>query len=227
MGTQMDAIANNLKRVKDSLPDSVTLVAVSKFHPADAVMAAYRAGQRVFGESRQQELVQKQAALPKDIRWHFIGHLQTNKVRSVLPYVHTVESVDSVKLLREIEKQGQALALRTDCLLEIHIASEPQKYGFTMDACREFLSSGEWQDYRSLCITGVMGMASFTDDEAQVRAEFRSLKTFFDELKTRFFANDPSFRHVSMGMSGDYPVAVEEGSTMVRVGTSIFGEREY
>ena len=223
----MTNISSNLFKIKDSLPESVRLVAVSKFHPAEAIREAYDAGHRIFGESRQQEIEIKHGQLPKDIEWHFIGHLQTNKVKSVLPYIHTIESVDSVKLLREIEKQAKALSVRVDCLLEVHIAREPEKYGFTMDECREFLAGGEWQDYQGVTIAGVMGMATYTDDKEQIRHEFRALKAFFGELKDSFFRDDDSFRHVSMGMSGDYEIAVEEGSTLVRVGTFIFGEREY
>lgn len=222
----MGLIGANLLRIKQQLPPQVDLVAVSKFHPVEAIREAYDVGQRIFGESRQQEIEMKHLQLPSDIEWHFIGHLQTNKVKSILPYVHTIESVDSLKLLREIEVQARTLSVRVNCLLEIHIAAEPQKYGFTMDECREFLSSDEWKDFRQVTIVGVMGMATYTEDENQVRKEFRLLNTYFHELKTAFFPDNKSFKHISMGMSGDYPIAIEEGSTLVRIGTSIFGERE-
>lgn len=223
----MSNITSNLLQIKSRLPESAQLVAVSKFHPAESVREAYDAGQRIFGESRQQEIEVKHRQLPKDIEWHFIGHLQTNKVRSILPYVHTIESVDSVKLLCEIEKQAKVLSVHVDCLLEVHIAREPEKYGFTMDECRKFLAAREWEDYQGVTIAGVMGMATYTDDKKQIHNEFRSLNVFFQELKTSFFAGKDSFRHISMGMSGDYEIAIEEGSTLVRIGTSIFGEREY
>lgn len=223
----MNSISSNLFEIKGTLPESVQLVAVSKFHPVEAIQEAYNAGQRVFGESRQQEIEAKHALLPQDIEWHFIGHLQTNKVKFILPYIHTIESVDSIKLLCEIEKQAKALSVRVDCLLEVHIAREPEKYGFSMDECWEFLAGGEWKEYQGVTIAGVMGMATYTADKEQIHAEFKSLKMFFDKLKASFFHDQDAFRHISMGMSGDYEIAIEEGSTLVRIGTSIFGEREY
>ncbi len=220
------SVASNLLQIKNTLPPTVNLVAVSKFHPAEAILEAYNVGQRIFGESRQQEIEVKHTQLPKDIEWHFIGHLQTNKVKFILPYIHTIESVDSLKLLREIEKQAKEISVKINCLLEIHIAREPQKYGFTMDECREFLSSQEWRMFEGLTIAGVMGMATYTDDREQIRQEFHSLKNFFQELKTDYFSDNSSFKHISMGMSDDYQIAIAEGSTLVRIGTSIFGERE-
>jgi pyridoxal phosphate enzyme (YggS family) len=223
----MNSVASNLLKVKSFLPEHVGLVAVSKFHPPEAILEAYNAGQRVFGESRQQEIEAKHKQLPKDIEWHFIGHLQTNKVKTILPYVHTIESVDSVRLLREIEKQGAALSVKVNCLLEVHIAREPEKYGFTMDECTAFLATGEWAEYNHLAIAGVMGMATYTDDKELISKEFQSLSDYFHQLKASFFAGQESFKEISMGMSNDYPIAIQEGSTLVRVGTSIFGEREY
>lgn len=223
----MDNIASNLIAIKKKLPEWVHLVAVSKFHPVEAIQAAYDAGQRIFGESRQQEIEMKHTQLPGDIEWHFIGHLQTNKVKFILPYVHTIESVDNLKLLREIEKQARILSVKVNCLLEIHIAKETEKYGFTKDECIAFLKTNEWKEFEYVTIAGVMGMATFTDDKEQIRQEFRSLKSYFRELKSDFFSEIDSFKHISMGMSNDYKIAIEEGSTLVRIGTSIFGEREY
>lgn len=223
----MSGITSNLLKIKNSLPENVELVAVSKFHPAEAILEAYQAGQRVFGESRQQEIEEKHKNLPKDIQWHFIGHLQTNKVKSILPYIHTIESVDSIKLLTEIEKQAFALSKPVNCLLEIHIAKEPQKYGFTIEECTDFFLSEKWNEFRFVNIIGVMGMATLTADENLIRSEFQMLKKYYSQLKSSFFTDSMSFKHISMGMSNDFKIAIEEGSTMVRIGTSIFGEREY
>ena len=221
------SIANRLREVTDSLPQGVRLVAVSKFHPAEYVKEAYDAGQRVFGESREQELSRKVEVLPKDIEWHFIGHLQTNKVKYIAPYVSMIEAVDSLKLLKEIEKQGAKNNRVIDVLLELHIAEEETKYGLTLDACRQLLEEGEWRNMAHVRICGLMMMASYVEDEAQIRQEFRTAHNFFDEVKQRYFAESPYFTQRSWGMSHDYPIAVEEGSTMVRVGTAIFGPRVY
>ncbi len=220
-------ISANLDAVNSLLPESVKLVAVSKFHPKEAIELAYNAGQRVFGESRVQELDAKQPLLPQDIEWHLIGHLQSNKIKTVVPYVHTIQSIDSWKLLSEIDKYASKVNRRISCLLEIYIAQEDSKYGFTFDSCRNLLKNEDWQALKNIRIAGVMGMATYTDDENQIRLEFRSLKTFFDELKDQYFKNDSAFCEISMGMSHDYKIAIEEGSTIIRVGTSIFGEREY
>lgn len=220
-------IQKQLKEVLSDLPDGVRLVAVSKFHPAEAIQTAYEAGQRIFGESREQELSAKQAQLPADIEWHFIGHLQTNKVKYIAPYIAMIHAVDTYKLLAEIDRQAAKAGRIIPCLLEIHIAQEASKYGFTFEACREMLRSEPWQSLQHVCIAGVMGMATNTDDEAQIRQEFASLKAFADELKESFFADNADFREVSMGMSHDYRLAVAEGSTLVRVGSKIFGERIY
>ena len=218
-------IEDNLKSVLSDLPQGVRLVAVSKFHSNEDIERAYQAGQRIFGESRERELCLKHEALPKDILWHFIGHLQTNKVKQIVPYVDMIEAVDSLKLLVEINKQALRAGRVIPCLLEIHIAQEEEKYGFTFESCRELLTGGGWKVLRNVSIAGVMGMATYTEDQDQIRREFASLRAFFDEMKSTVFAKSSSFREVSMGMSHDYRIAVEEGSTLVRVGSKIFGER--
>lgn len=209
------------------MPQEVCLVAISKYHPVEYLQAAYEEGQRVFGESHEQELRQKVEVLPNDIQWHFIGHLQTNKVKYIAPYVSMIEAVDSLKLLKEIEKQGAKNNRVIDVLLELHIAEEETKYGLTLDACRQLLEEGEWRNMTHVRICGLMMMASYVEDEAQIRQEFRTAHNFFDEVKQRYFADSPYFAQRSWGMSHDYPIAVEEGSTMVRVGTAIFGPRVY
>lgn len=221
------SISENIYSIKRKLPVGVKLVAVSKFHSEQTVKEAYDAGQRIFGESRMQEIDQKHILLPQDIEWHFIGHLQTNKVKAIIPYVHTIHSVDSWKLLKEIEKQASNMQQHVCCLLEIHIAQEEAKYGFSFDNCRDLLSAGEWRELKYAYIGGIMGMATNTDDNDIIRKEFRRLKSFFDEIKNEYFPDDDRFSEISMGMSDDYMIAIEEGSTMIRVGSSIFGHREY
>ena len=221
------SIAENLKAVKASLPEGVGLVAVSKYHPVEVVMEAYRAGQRVFGESHEQELRLKHDEMPKDIEWHFIGHLQTNKVKYIVPYITMIEAVDSMRLLREIEKQAAKCGRTVRVLLELHIAEEATKYGLSLDDCRALLNDGEWRGMEHVRICGLMMMATNTDDEAQVAREFQTASDFFDEVKRDYFADDDDFCQRSWGMSDDYPIAVRHGSTMVRVGTMIFGRREY
>lgn len=220
-------VKGNLRKVKASLPCGVRLVAVSKYHPNEYIMAAYEEGQRVFGESHEQELARKRDELPKDIEWHFIGHLQTNKVKYIAPYIAMIESVDSLKLLQEIEKQGARCGRVIDVLLELHIAQEATKYGLTPDSCRQLLAEGQWREMSHVRIRGLMMMASFTEDERRVRSEFTAARDFFDEAKDRYFAADYYFDQRSWGMSNDYRIAVECGSTMVRVGTTIFGPRVY
>lgn len=220
-------IQANLQEVLDNLPNNVRLVAVSKFHPKEAIESAYAVGQRIFGESKVQELQDKQEALPKDIEWHFIGHLQTNKVKYIVPYIALIHAVDSYKLLAEINKQAAKINRIIPCLLEIHIAEEDSKYGFTMDTCREMFEKGEWKLLDHVSIAGVMGMATNTDDSNQISQEFESLHQFFNELKSTYFADSDSFKEISMGMSHDYPLAVQAGSTLVRVGSHIFGDRNY
>lgn len=221
------SIRQNLQKVSQSLPDGVRLVAVSKFHPVEKLQEAYDAGQRVFGESHEQELSRKAEILPKDIEWHFIGHLQTNKVRFIAPYITMIDAVDSLRLLREINKQALRCGRVIDVLLELHIAEEATKYGLSLDECRELLSEGEWRQMAGVRIRGLMMMASHVDDEDQIRLEMTTAAQFFDEVKQTFFANDEAFAERSWGMSDDYPIAVKCRSTMVRVGTMIFGPREY
>ncbi|MEA5129198.1 MAG: YggS family pyridoxal phosphate-dependent enzyme [Proteiniphilum sp.] len=219
------SIQSHIDDLRETVPSAVTLVAVSKFHPAGMVREAYDAGQRIFGESRVQELVVKKEQLPGDIAWHFIGNLQRNKVKQIAPFISLIHSLDNERLMLEIEKQGAANGRVIPCLLQIHIAEEETKAGFSPGECRQFLEGGKWKTCPHVRIAGVMGMATFTDDENQVRKEFRQLKSLFEEFKAGYFADDPVFREISMGMTGDYPVAIEEGSTMIRIGTLIFGDR--
>ena len=220
------SISSNLIEIKKTIPEHVKLVAVSKFHPVDAVREAYAVGQKYFGESRQQEFTLKYKELPSDIEWHFIGHLQTNKIKAILPGVHTIHSIDSWKLLNAIEAEAVKLEREIHCLLEIHIAEEESKYGLSFDNCRSLLESEDWKNLKYVRISGLMGMATYTEDMSAVRKEFQALKQFFDELKNTTFRDYKYFTEISMGMSHDYKIAIEEGSTMVRIGTSIFGERQ-
>ena len=220
-------VAGKLREVKSNIPEGVTLVAVSKFHPNEYIEAAYAEGQRVFGESHEQELSKKYDTLPKDIQWHFIGHLQTNKVKYIAPYISMVDAVDSLKLLKEINKQAAKHDRVIDVLLELHIAQEATKYGLTIDAFRQLLDDGEWRNLNNVRICGLMMMASNTDDENQIRSEFMQAADFFDEVKAKYFADSAAFCQRSWGMSHDYKIAVECRSTMVRVGTTIFGPRVY
>ena len=220
-------VKSNLHEVLNTLPQGVRLVAISKYHPNEYIEAAYEEGQRVFGESHEQELRLKHQSLPQDIEWHFIGHLQTNKVKYIAPYVTMIEAVDSLKLLREINKQAEKCGRTIKVLLELHIAEESTKYGLTLDACRELLAAGEWRELHHVQICGLMMMASFVDDAAQIRREMQSARDFFDEVKAQYFAANDAFCERSWGMSDDYPIALETGSTMIRVGTKIFGPRVY
>ena len=221
------AITSKIREINSELPQGVRLVAVSKFHPAECIMEAYNAGQRLFGENRPQEFASKCKVLPNDIEWHFIGHLQTNKVKYIAPYISMIDAVDSLKLLREINKQAANHNRTIKVLLELHIAEEETKYGLSLDACRQLLEEGEWRNLTNVKICGLMMMASHIDDEQLIRSEFELAANFFDEVKARYFANDPSFCERSWGMSHDYKIAVQCQSTMVRVGTYIFGERVY
>ena len=223
----MYPIKEKLNEVRQALPQGVRLVAVSKFHPEEDVMAAYEEGQRVFGESHEQELARKVQILPKEIEWHFIGHLQTNKVKYIAPYISMIEAVDSLKLLREIEKQAAKVDRVVRVLLELHIAEEATKYGLTLDACRQLLADGEWRQMTHVQICGLMMMASNVDDEAQICEEFQTAADFFREVKQTYFADAPHFCERSWGMSDDYLLAVKHESTMVRIGTTIFGPRKY
>ncbi len=220
-------VATNLHKIKDNLPKGVELIAISKYHPKAYIEAAYNEGQRIFGESHVQELQGKVGELPEDIAWHFIGHLQTNKVKYIAPYISMIQSVDSVKLLKEINKQAAKHNRVINVLLELHIAEEETKYGFTLDLCREWLASGELNELQNVHISGLMMMASNTDDEAQVKAEMMAAANFFDEIKAKYFADDAAFKERSWGMSQDYDIALACRSTMIRVGTAIFGPRVY
>ncbi|MDR1879406.1 MAG: YggS family pyridoxal phosphate-dependent enzyme [Tannerellaceae bacterium] len=216
------SIGAKIRQLKSLLPEEVRLVAVSKLHPPEAVMEAYEAGQRIFGESRAQELAAKHNLLPKDIEWHFIGPLQRNKIKDIAPFVHTIHSIDSPALLQEVNRQAAKHDRVIRVLLEIHIAMEENKHGFTPQSCRAFLSGEEAADYRNTRICGLMGMATFTDDKEQIRKEFHQLHDFFEELKSARFKGDEDFRELSMGMTNDYPIAIDEGSTLVRLGSYIF-----
>ena len=220
-------VKSHLHEVLSQLPQGVRLVAISKYHPNEYIEAAYAEGQRIFGESHEQELRLKHEQLPKDIEWHFIGHLQTNKVKYIAPYVTMIEAVDSLKLLREINKQAERCNRVIKVLLELHIAEEATKYGLTLDACRELLEAGEWRQMQHIQICGLMMMASFVDDQEQIRREMLTARDFYDEVKARYFADDAAFYERSWGMSDDYRIAIETGSTMVRIGTAIFGPRVY
>lgn len=218
-------IKENLENIKASIPDNVELVAVSKTKPNELLMEAYEAGQRIFGENRVPELAQKFENLPKDIEWHMIGHLQRNKVKYIAPFVHLIHGVDSLRLLQEIDKQAKKYNRIQKVLLQFHIAQETTKFGFDLKEVKEMLNSEEYKALENVNCIGVMGMATFTDKKEQVSSEFKSLKQIFDQLKSDEFCSKDDFKEISMGMSGDYQIAIEEGSTMVRVGSSIFGAR--
>ena len=215
-------IAEQIKRISDTLPCGVTLIAVSKYHPADAIMQAYEAGQRDFGESKAQDLVKKHDILPDDIKWHFIGHLQSNKIKYIAPFVHLIHSIDSYKLLQEVNRHGEKQNRRIACLLQIHIAQEETKFGFTPDECMEMLSNNEWQSLKNIEIRGIMCMASNTDDESQIADEFSKVQHLFNDIKEKFFAGNENFNILSAGMSDDYPIAIKFGSNHIRIGSKIF-----
>ncbi|RRD02890.1 YggS family pyridoxal phosphate-dependent enzyme [Prevotella sp. OH937_COT-195] len=220
-------VKENLKKVLEKLPAGVKLVAVSKYHPAEDIEEAYAEGQRLFGESHEQEIRRKAGVLPKDIEWHFIGHLQTNKVKYIAPYISMIDAVDSFKLLKEIDKQAKKNGRVIKVLLELHIAEEETKYGFSLEACREMLAAGEWRELENVAICGLMMMASNVDDAETIKREMLLAADFFDEIKAGYFSSDDRFCERSWGMSHDYAIAVECRSTMVRVGTTIFGSRTY
>lgn len=221
------SISSNLLNLRSSIPNGVELVAVSKFHPVEALREAYDAGQRIFGESRALELEAKVAELPSDIQWHFIGHLQTNKVRKVVAHASLIHSIDSERLLRAVDDEAAKVGRRIGVLLQLHVAQEETKFGFTPDELIKFVTPDLLSSLKSVDICGVMGMASNVDDESRIRDDFRRIRSTFDRLKSDIFASSPIFSYVSMGMSHDWRIAVNEGSNMIRVGTSIFGEREY
>ncbi|MBL7845223.1 MAG: YggS family pyridoxal phosphate-dependent enzyme [Cyclobacteriaceae bacterium] len=219
------SIKNNIAKYRQNLPAGVTLIAVSKTQPIERILEAYEAGHRVFGENKAQELQLKYETLPKDIQWHMIGHLQTNKVKYIAPFVQLIHSVDSLKLLLEINKQAQKVSRVIPCLLQLHIAEEETKFGFSQEEVTNLINSEDFKQLSNIKISGLMGMATFTDNQDQVRKEFRTLKIFFDSLKNISLPSTVSMEELSMGMSGDYEIALEEGSTMIRIGTAIFGER--
>ncbi|HNU78355.1 MAG: YggS family pyridoxal phosphate-dependent enzyme [Prolixibacteraceae bacterium] len=221
----MMTIAENIQAITGTLPEGIRLVAVSKTRPVRDILEAYHAGQRIFGENKAREMAEKFPLLPADTEWHFVGHLQTNKVRMIAPFVAMIQSVDSLRLLKVINKEALACDRVIRCLLEFYIAEEETKFGLSEEEAVELLESPEYRQMKNIRICGVMGMATFTDETTVVRSEFRRLKTIFEKMKATFFKDDPEFREVSMGMSSDYLVAAEEGSTMVRIGSSLFGER--
>lgn len=207
-----------------TLPEGVTLIAVSKYHPVEAIRTAYDAGHREFGESKAQDLVIKHQELPKDIRWHFIGHLQSNKIKYIAPFIHLIHSIDTFKLLQEVDKQGAKTGRRIPCLLQIHIAQEESKFGFTPQECMEMLEEGQWRLLQNVEIRGLMCMASNTEDKEQIASEFSTVQRLFKVIKERFFTGNESFSILSAGMSDDYPIAIEHGSTHIRIGSGIFIE---
>jgi len=220
-------IKENLSRIKATLPEGVRLVAVSKTHPAEMLQEAYDAGQRIFGENKVQEMTAKSKVLPSDIEWHFIGHVQSNKIKLMAPYVSVIQGVDSFEKLAEIDRQAARFNRHITCFLQLHIAQEETKFGFSPQECTAMLEQGQWKKLQNISIGGVMGMASNTDNTDQVRAEFCTLKQLFDTYKQKYFSDSPSFNTISAGMSGDYLLAIDSGSNMVRIGSSIFGERDY
>lgn len=215
-------IAEQIDKIKKEIPTDVTLIAVSKLNPIEKVMIAYDAEQRVFGENRVQELLPKYEAMPKDIQWHLIGHLQTNKVKYIAPFISMIHSIDSLKLLREVDKEAKKNNRTIRVLLQFHVAQEATKYGLSLDEASEMLQNVHFKELKHIRVVGIMGMATQTEDWAVVRNEFRRLKAYFREIKSQFFDNQDDFKEISMGMSHDYPIAIEEGSTMIRVGSKIF-----
>lgn len=223
----MSDIKTILSEILSQLPPQTRLAAVSKYHPAEMIQEAYNAGQRIFAESHVQEIQQKYPILPKDIEWHFIGHLQTNKVKYIAPYISLIHSVDSVKLLEEINKQAIKVGRRIPCLLQLHIAQEETKFGFTPEECFAYLQSNEWSSLQGITLAGIMCMATNTDDELQIAEEFDRADAFFRDVKNTFFADNNSFSVRSWGMSDDYQIAIRHGSSVVRIGSKIFGPRVY
>lgn len=220
-------LSEKINNIQKTLPAGVRLVAVSKYHPASLIQEAYDAGQRIFGESHVQELVAKHDALPKDIEWHFIGHLQTNKVKYIAPFVSLIHAVDSERLLIEIDKQAKRSGRTIPVLLQVHVAKETTKFGFTPDELLNFMENGDWRQYTNIRFSGIMCMATNTDDKALIASEFEQAKTLFHRIKEKYFSDSDTFNECSWGMSGDYPIAIEHGSTLIRIGSMIFGERTY
>jgi pyridoxal phosphate enzyme (YggS family) len=223
----MHPITENLQKISSQIPDTIKLIAVSKLKPIEDIEVAYQSGHRYFGENKAIEMKTKSEALPKDIEWHFIGHLQRNKVKYIVPFVHLIHSVDSMKLLQEINRQGLKNNRIIDCLLQFYIATEETKFGFSPDEAAELLESEDFPLIKHVRICGVMGMATYTENKALIRQEFKTLYTYFSELKKKYFFNAPHFKEISMGMTNDFDLAIEEGSTIVRIGSAIFGERNY
>lgn len=219
------SIKENLDFYKKHLPETVELVAVSKTKPNSLIVEAYETGQRIFGENKVQDLAAKQPELPQDIKWHFIGHLQRNKVKFIAPFVDTIHAIDSLRLLKEVNKQAENNNRTINCLLQFHIAEEEAKFGLDLSEANELLKSDDFKNCENINVVGLMGMATYTENTDQVRKEFRILKSYFDKLKIEFFSQNEHFKEISMGMSGDYKIAIEEGSTMIRIGTGIFGSR--
>lgn len=221
------SIAQNIQRITAQLPESVKLVAVSKFHPVERIIEAYNAGQRIFGENRAQELAAKAPQLPADIEWQFIGHLQKNKVRMIMPWASTIQSIDSVELLQLVNKEAARINRNINVLLQLHVAKEQTKSGFTIEEIRHAANEGAFKNLSNVTIAGVMAMATFTDDMSQVASEFELVHDTFLTLRNKHFADNEAFKEISMGMSDDWRIAVEHGATLVRIGTDIFGQREY
>lgn len=221
------SIQQNIQSIRTHIPTNVSLVCVSKFNPNESILEAYKSGERIFGESKVQELCGKHETLPKDISWHFIGHLQSNKIKFIVPFVSLIHGVDSYKLLEEINKQAIKSENIINCLLQVYIAQEETKFGFSPEELVETLTNGGWKELKNIRICGLMGMATFTDNKNQIRSEFKTLKILFNQVKNTFFVDENSFSEISMGMSDDFQIAIEQGSTMVRVGSSIFGSRNY
>ena len=215
-------IAERIKAISAALPEGVTLIAVSKYHPTEAIETAYGAGQRDFGESKAQDLTVKHKALPSDIRWHFIGHLQSNKIKYIAPFIHLIHSIDSLRLLQEVNKQGIKAGRRIPCLLQIHIAQEDTKFGFTPEECLAMLEDGQWRELHNVEIRGLMCMGSNTDNEELIASEFSAVQELFGRIKELYFPNDGNFSILSAGMSDDYPIAIKHGSTHIRIGSNIF-----
>ena len=216
-----------MEKIRATVPEGVTLVAVSKTKPISDIQEAYDAGQRIFGENYPQEMRDKHEVLPTDIQWHFIGHLQTNKIKYIIPFVTLIHSIDTANLLEAVNKEAKKHDRVVDCLLQFHIALEETKFGLDLDEARQLLDSEAFKQMENVRICGVMGMGTFTDDMEEVRKEFKHLKSIFDTLKKAYFADQPQFKEISMGMSEDYPIAIEEGATLIRVGSKIFGARVY
>lgn len=221
------SVRENLLQVKSQVPDNVCLIAVSKTKPVEAIQEAYDCGQRVFGENKAQEMRDKHAVLPQDIQWHMIGHLQENKIKYIIPYVTMIHSIDSLKLLKEVNKKAIQCERVVDCLIEMDISHEDSKFGLSIEELRDMLESEDFQAMNNVRICGLMGIGSITDDREKTRQEFRNLKNMFEDIRKEYFQDKEYFTHISMGMSGDYDIAIEEGSTFVRVGSKIFGERDY